>query len=198
MTCFYTKRFYKNQIIFKQGQKGDVAYILKEGTIEISQDINGRKVVLAKLTPLNVFGEMALILNDHKRTATAIALDYCDVVEIHKTDFDHFMNQSPKIIKGLLSAITERLVHTTIKAVKIPDIFIGTIETLELLAAHHVYEIDMDQFINSVSTSLVTDPKEIKNIIHQFETHNLLEVKQDMLKTKIIYILVKRGFAKKA
>ena len=62
MDYFTTRQFYANDIIFKEGSTGHVAYILKEGSVEISLNTGKRKTVLALLSPVCVFGEMALLL----------------------------------------------------------------------------------------------------------------------------------------
>jgi CRP-like cAMP-binding protein len=59
--------FSAGQMIFEQGQPGDVMYAVLEGEAEI----NRQNRVLEMVTPGGVFGEMALI-DQHPRSASAI------------------------------------------------------------------------------------------------------------------------------
>lgn len=113
MENFPLREFEETSLIFKEGSSGDTAYILKEGRVRISTRANGAKVVLAELSPVTIFGEMALLSREQKRTATAEAMSHVKVIEIDKAKFDKILSQSPSIIVTILRAITQRLVDTT-------------------------------------------------------------------------------------
>ena len=113
MSNFHVRKFSQNETICEEGSTGAVAYILRKGSVEISFDVGGNKKVLTILKPVTVFGEMALILEDHKRTATATALEHSEVVEIEKKDFDKYIEKSPQVIAAALKALVERLLETT-------------------------------------------------------------------------------------
>lgn len=112
MQNFILREFEASDVIFNEGSVGDTAYILKTGRVEISTQVNGKKVVLAELTPVTIFGEMALLSAEQKRMATALALSHVEVIEIDKTNFDELMADSPTIIVTILQAVTQRLVNT--------------------------------------------------------------------------------------
>jgi len=113
MHNFLLREFEEKSLIFKEGAFGDTAYILQEGRVRISTMVNGARVVLAELTPVTIFGEMALLSREQVRTATAEAMSHVKVIEIDKTQFDELMAQAPSIIVTILHAITQRLVDTT-------------------------------------------------------------------------------------
>lgn len=113
MPVFPLRDFEEMSLIFKEGSLGNTAYILKEGRVRISTMVNEKSVVLAELTPVTIFGEMALLSKDQVRTATAVAISHVKVIEIDKTKFDELLSQSPSIIVTILHAITQRLVDTT-------------------------------------------------------------------------------------
>jgi CRP/FNR family cyclic AMP-dependent transcriptional regulator len=113
MSNFPVREFHENSIIFEEGSFGSAAYILKKGLVEISTKIGGKKIVLTELTPVTIFGEMALLTTEQKRTATAQAIGYVQVIEIDKNNFDALMADSPAIITTVLYATTQRLVDTT-------------------------------------------------------------------------------------
>ena len=113
MENFPLREFEKTNLIFIEGAPGSTAYILKEGQVRIFTKVRGEKVVLAELTPVTIFGEMALLSKEQKRTANAEAMSHVEVIEIDKIKFDDLMSQSPSIIVNIIHALTQRLVDTT-------------------------------------------------------------------------------------
>ncbi|MDR0390242.1 MAG: cyclic nucleotide-binding domain-containing protein, partial [Spirochaetaceae bacterium] len=67
------KKFEKGEIIFREGDLGDLMYILKRGNVELRKKVEKGEVVLKVISkPSEFFGEMAVI--DHRpRSASAIA-----------------------------------------------------------------------------------------------------------------------------
>lgn len=115
MRDFPLREFYPSTIIFEENSIGNSAYILKEGSVEISMKIKGEKVVLAELNPVTIFGEMALLSKEKKRTATARALSHVKVIEIDKPNFDELLASSPSIVTAILYGITQRFADTISK-----------------------------------------------------------------------------------
>ena len=59
------QKFLPDEYIFKQGEKGDKAYLLLDGRIAI--EVNNQKV--SEISEMEIFGEMSLILKK-PRTAS--------------------------------------------------------------------------------------------------------------------------------
>ncbi|MGE9297388.1 MAG: efflux RND transporter permease subunit [Puniceicoccales bacterium] len=57
-----------NEYIVREGDVGDSVYVIIDGELEVTKNIDGNRVVLSKLKLGDVFGEVALI-SDVKRTA---------------------------------------------------------------------------------------------------------------------------------
>ena len=100
---FLQRTVLKHNVLFTEGSKGDEAYILTEGKIEISGTVAGRKKVFAVLSPVSMFGEMALFLEKHARTATAIALEDAKVVVLHGDDLESYIQTAPPAIEAMSS-----------------------------------------------------------------------------------------------
>ena len=60
------------QVLFKQGEQGDSAFIVLKGTADILIDGNGKQLKVASLSENEIIGEIA-ILCDIPRTATVQA-----------------------------------------------------------------------------------------------------------------------------
>ncbi|TAN61704.1 MAG: response regulator [Magnetospirillum sp.] len=66
------RKFGAGQVIFQEGDRGDVAYVIESGRVGIYKTIEGAKVTLGQISTNGVFGEMALI-DDEPRMASAVA-----------------------------------------------------------------------------------------------------------------------------
>lgn len=89
--------FSKGTQVFGQGTYGEEAYRILEGSVEISIKEDGSKVVLAKLGPGEIFGEMGMI-ERRPRSATAYALGKLRVEVITEDDFNALLSQGGKAL----------------------------------------------------------------------------------------------------
>lgn len=167
----------KDQIIFRIGETGDTAYVLIEGSVEISIEEDNNKIILAVFQPVSVFGEMALLLQDQKRTATARAIVKSKVATISRKDFDDFVHKSPKVITAVLKAIVSRLQLTTERIIHSPELYMVIIENLNLLIQHRVFEwISYELFAQSISRSLKITPDKIEKTMQFLTTVGLIDI----------------------
>ena len=180
------REFAKNSVIFWEEEVGNAAYILSEGSVEISRKENGKKTIIAVLKPVAVFGEMALLLKDQKRTATATALTPSKLAEISRKDFDDFVDQSPKLITAVLRAMVSRLQKTTTRVTHSPDMFTAVIRTLHLFIGHNQFHgIRYDLFVSCLAEGLKAQNQEIERILTFMETVGLIDLKIDGDQTTI-------------
>ena len=73
------QKFLPDEYIFKQGEKGDQAYLLLDGRVAI--EVNGKKV--SEISEMEIFGEMSLILKK-PRTASVRVLKPSIVLPINE------------------------------------------------------------------------------------------------------------------
>ena len=102
------KVFYAGQKIFKEGDRGDRAYLIQDGTVEIVK--NG--VPLATLAKGELFGEMALV-DDQPRMASAVAATDVAVVIISRDTFREKLSKADPFIRGLLSIFVRNIRNLT-------------------------------------------------------------------------------------
>ena len=101
----------KGEVIFRQGDQGDTMYIIQSGTVEISQDKDGKKVLLALLEKGDFFGEMALI-DKHLRSATATAISHSRILAFTRTSIMERIRQDPGVVLHLLTTLCHRITQT--------------------------------------------------------------------------------------
>lgn len=95
------------EILFNEGDKGDVMYLIKEGQIKITKGKGPDERVLAVLKEGDFFGEMAII-DGSPRSATAIAISKTSLLVIDKETFRSKIRENP-LIEYVLETLTKRL-----------------------------------------------------------------------------------------
>ena len=103
----YNRRFNPGSEIFREGDRGDYAYVIEQGHVEISMLLKGEKTVLKLLGPGDIFGEMALI-DGAPRTATAAAVDQTLLTVITNEQITSRLQDSDPVLGLLLKVILER------------------------------------------------------------------------------------------
>ena len=98
------QRFLPDDYIFKQGEKGDKAYLLLDGRVAI--EVNGKKV--AEISEMEIFGEMSLILNK-PRTASIKALKPSIVLPINQKILSDLLSECPPVVASLVKQLAYRL-----------------------------------------------------------------------------------------
>ena len=92
------------QVIFQEGQPGDVMYVVQVGQVNIL--LNGQQFDSAG--PGDIFGEMALI-DDRPRSATAVAATDCTIVPIDEQRFSYLVHETPHFALTVMRIMADRL-----------------------------------------------------------------------------------------
>jgi len=89
------------ETLFREGEDGDRAYVVRSGRLEISRRVGSADVVIAVDGPGTIVGEMALI-DDNPRSATVRALDDTELAVIPKEAFQFHLARTDPVIRTLL------------------------------------------------------------------------------------------------
>jgi CRP-like cAMP-binding protein len=101
-------RYEAGEVIVQENDFGETAYVIGEGQVEVSKELEGRKVHLAYLGAGETFGEMSMI-DEKPRSATVTAVTGTVVSEIRREDFFNSFQTDPKVALALLKVLFERL-----------------------------------------------------------------------------------------
>jgi CRP/FNR family transcriptional regulator, cyclic AMP receptor protein len=114
LLCFSAERltFAPGQEMFRVGDMGDAAYVVIDGTVEISVPSPSGPIVVNKLGRNDIVGEIA-IFGDVPRTATATAQDKVDTLKISKELFNKIIRENPDAALELIRVLAGRLANTT-------------------------------------------------------------------------------------
>lgn len=103
------QQFAPGQEIFKEGDKGDGVYVVKEGLVELSGLVASNvRHVFSYAGPGELFGEMA-VLDRKPRSACALAKQPTTAYFIPRAEMQIFLERSPTLALGLLREVSDRL-----------------------------------------------------------------------------------------
>ncbi len=104
-------KFAKGVKIFEIGEAGLAAFVLLQGEVEIvGANAKGEMVTFTTVKRGEMFGELALMQPDAKRTATAIAKVDCEVMTIGRDKLVDKIDRSDQFIRYWIKYLTDRVV----------------------------------------------------------------------------------------
>jgi CRP/FNR family cyclic AMP-dependent transcriptional regulator len=107
-TDFFLKFIKPNDLLVKEGDKGDQVYILKKGQLRAFQTRQGQKIELGLIEAGEFVGEMAYF-NGEPRIASVEAVTDCELIEIPIGTFERVLYQRPAWSRALLQTLSRRL-----------------------------------------------------------------------------------------
>ncbi len=117
MSSSSAQKVYKaGAVIMRQGDKGESAYIIEEGSVEIFiQREDGAEQTVGTRGPGSIIGEMAIIDNA-PRTATVRAVQNCTLLEITQEDFSRRLKNADPVLRMTIQVILTRYRDTLTRA----------------------------------------------------------------------------------
>jgi len=104
--------FEKGTVVFREGDLGELMYIIQSGGVEISQLQEGREVVLALLERGDFFGEMALV-DQRPRSATVTTIQPTRLLPLSRSSFLERISQDPGVAFHLFKSLSRRVEQAT-------------------------------------------------------------------------------------
>jgi len=104
------KRFAKGEVVFREGERGDVLYLVGEGSVKISKlGRGGGQETLGFIEAGDFFGEMAL-LDSEPRSAMAAAAAPTVLGIVNEPMFQRVLEVAPsRLHRNFLQSVTQRL-----------------------------------------------------------------------------------------
>lgn len=113
------RTFARNEVVCHRGDPADSCHLIVSGrfAVRIMAPL-GDTVTIAVRGPGSAFGEMALLVDDGKRTATVAALEDGETWSLHRADFDTIRKHYPQADRflwnfavGEIRMLNERLLE---------------------------------------------------------------------------------------
>lgn len=102
-----TRVLSSGDVLFREGDRADCAYIIESGSLEISTHSEGQHVIICRLTAGEIVGEMGVI-DSAPRTATAVALDETRLMVVTRNQLTERIAQADPILKLLVKILLDR------------------------------------------------------------------------------------------
>lgn len=107
-TILQRQTFQPGDRIFKEGDEGNMAYIVQSGEVEIVKIIDGVETVLGTIGKGGMFGEMALI-DSKPRMASARCSKGATIIVVTPAMFNQKMTKADPFIRGLLNILVDHI-----------------------------------------------------------------------------------------
>lgn len=107
------RRYAKHELIFQQGDPGDVLYLVQEGIVRITtESVDGEEAILGEVHACETFGELGLI-DGAPRSATASAATDTLTLQLPGTAFRDLLESHREFRDGVLMGLSAELRRAT-------------------------------------------------------------------------------------
>jgi CRP/FNR family transcriptional regulator, cyclic AMP receptor protein len=104
----FGREYPPGEVLFREGEAGEVMFVIQSGAVRISKTISGMDKVLAVLGPGEFLGEMA-ILNGRPRSATATVVEPTRCLLIEAKTLESMVARNAEIALRLIKKLAKRL-----------------------------------------------------------------------------------------
>jgi CRP-like cAMP-binding protein len=104
--------FEEGEELFREGDPADGAYIIEEGKVDVLSGQDGHPVIIGSLGKSDLFGEMALILNQ-SRSATIRATQHLKVLKIDADVFLRLITENPDAALTVMRSLSKKVGQLT-------------------------------------------------------------------------------------
>lgn len=101
----------KDQIIIREGEFGQQAYLIQSGVVKVYLTKDGEEVELARLEAGQIVGEMAFVF-DGPRTASVKALTDCNLIVISRQQFEEKLRESDPTVRAITQMLSKRIIDS--------------------------------------------------------------------------------------
>ncbi len=142
--------------LFAEGTRGDRAYVIQDGQLEILKNSSGRQVLISVRGSGDVIGEMAL-LEDSPRSASVRARSDAILLAIHQEQLDHLLDSSGSAAKAMLHTVLNRFRHTS-----------SALRQSEKMAQLGTFTAGIAHELNNPAAAVKRGAGQLKEIIEQY------------------------------
>lgn len=105
--------YHREEFIFKEGDDGEVMYIIVKGNVDIYTEAAGQEILLNRLEAGDFFGEMALVTGN-ARTATAVATSDTQLLAISNEQLKKSLSANSELAFFIVKVLITRLRASTV------------------------------------------------------------------------------------
>lgn len=105
---FGEQKFAGGMFVFERGETAARVHVVREGLIELSREINGRRVALQILQPGDVFGDVPAFLGEPE-PFDARALEDCTILSLDAAALFTLLQTRPQVAQRWFISLAERM-----------------------------------------------------------------------------------------
>ncbi|HMN98523.1 MAG TPA: Crp/Fnr family transcriptional regulator [Miltoncostaeaceae bacterium] len=118
------RTFRRGEVVFHMGDPADTLHLVVSGRFAVRvQTALADVAVLTILGPGDLFGELALLESDGRRSATVEAIEAGETRSIHRPDFEALRDRHPSVtdvVTAILAEQVRRLTGNLLEALYLP------------------------------------------------------------------------------
>jgi EAL domain-containing protein (putative c-di-GMP-specific phosphodiesterase class I) len=156
----------KGEIIFKEGQHGDCAYLIESGQVELFVTNKEESTPISLLGPGEIFGEMS-ILDGSRREASAKANTEVVLSVVSKEALSERIDEADPIVRLLVNILTQRRRET--------------LKVNKSITQNKKFKVKASKNSNSDITDVNLGLDVIQKIRYEKELHEALENNEFMI-----------------
>lgn len=107
-----TLTYRRGERLFEKGDEGDAAYVILDGSVDVLIPTDSGEISVAVLGCNEIFGEMAVLLDQPRTTAIAAKTDL-KVLLLDRQAFFNMLSEFPDVAIELIKVLGHRLEATT-------------------------------------------------------------------------------------
>lgn len=178
-------RFARGQVVFHHDDPADSLHLISSGRFAVRMTSPvGSTFTLALLGPGDNFGEMALVSDQPRRSATVRALEPAETYAIHHLDFDELRRQHPSIDRVLVAFLVgevRALNRHLVEALFVPAerrIMGRLVELAPLYASSADSPIELPLTQEDLATFVGTSRATVNQVLRQEERRGTVELRR--------------------
>lgn len=104
------RTFARNEVVCHEGDPADSLHLVERGHLAVHAGLSsGATATFTILSPGDYFGELALLREDRRRTATVTALEQSRTRSVSAAAFEGLVSRNPRVERVLTSLLADRV-----------------------------------------------------------------------------------------
>jgi len=171
-------------VLFREGEPGDAMFVIQEGAVRLTREIDGEPTTIAELTVGDFAGELSVLRSAaHTTTATATAPTRC--LALDSEILESMVTTDSEIAIRIISTLADRLASSRemMSTIGCRDTRTRVCMALIRHAKASTEERDggvwVDRRLGDIGDEIAISKTELGEISKQFLRHKLLRIKRD-------------------
>ena len=193
---FSSKKYAAGEVLFRQGQPGISAHIIKSGQFEVYLENGNKEQQLAVVGPGQIFGEMALLGGSGTpRTASVRALTSSEVINLSRAHLLTMFKGVDPILKHLVLTLVNRLkeMNGKIRPDRADHVCEAFCRILTLLAKvkddneEDLVSVSFEEILDQASMILALDASDCAFVLNELEKRYVIKIEEAGNKRQVVF-----------